>query len=60
MGFSAMFTFKLDNTNALPCSPQFYVQLVFKAPLCITLTISYQKIVSGSLFLTEKKNSQFF
>jgi hypothetical protein len=24
--------------------------LVFKAPLCITLTISDQKIVSGSLF----------
>jgi hypothetical protein len=30
--------------------PQFYIQLVFKAPLCITLTISDQKIVSGSLF----------
>ena len=29
---------------------QFYIQLVFKAPLCITLTISDQKIVSGSLF----------
>ena len=28
---------------------QFYIQLVFKAPLCITLTISDQKIVSGSL-----------
>ena len=27
-------------------------QLVFKAPLCITLTIFDQKIVSGSLFLT--------
>ena len=26
--------------------PQFYIQLVFKAPLCITLTISDQKIVS--------------
>ena len=26
--------------------PQFYKQLVFKAPLCITLTISDQKIVS--------------
>ena len=23
--------------------PQFYIQLVFKAPLCITLTISDQK-----------------
>ena len=31
-------------------NPQFYIQLVFKAPLCITLTISDQKIVSGSLF----------
>ena len=30
--------------------PKFYIQLVFKAPLCITLTISDQKIVSGSLF----------
>jgi hypothetical protein len=38
--------------------------LVFKAPLCITLTISDQKIVSGSLFFQlfstfskkEKKN----
>ena len=30
--------------------PQFYIQLVFKAPLCTTLTISDQKIVSGSLF----------
>ena len=30
--------------------PQFYIQLIFKAPLCITLTISDQKIVSGSLF----------
>ena len=29
---------------------QFYIQLIFKAPLCITLTISDQKIVSGSLF----------
>ena len=29
---------------------QFHIQLVFKAPLCITLTISDQKIVSGSLF----------
>jgi hypothetical protein len=34
---------------------QFYIQLVFKAPLCIKLTISDQKIVSGSLFLTQKK-----
>ena len=40
--------------------PQFYIQLVFKAPLCITITISDQKIVSGSLFLTQKKFSQFF
>ena len=39
----------------LYANPQFYIQLVFKAPLCITLTISDQKIVSGSLFLTEKK-----
>ena len=39
---------------------QFYIQLVFKAPLCITLTISDQKIVSGSLFLTEKNSSQIF
>ena len=28
----------------------FYIQLVFKAPLFITLRISDQKIVSGSLF----------
>ena len=34
---------------------QLYIQLVFKAPPCITLTISDQKIVSGSLFLTEKR-----
>ena len=27
----------------LPISAQFYIQLVFKAPLCITLTISDQK-----------------
>ena len=39
---------------------QFYIQSVFKAPLCITLTISDQKIVSCSLFLTPKKISQFF
>ena len=39
---------------------QFYIQLVFKAPLCITLTISDQKIVSGSLFLTQKIFPQFF
>ena len=35
--------------------PRIFIQLVFKAPLCITLTISDQNIVSGSLFLTEKK-----
>ena len=47
--------------------PQFYKQLVFKAPLCIKLTISDQKIVSGSLFLAKififsnlKKNCHFF
>ena len=40
--------------------PQFYIKLVFKAPLCITLTISDQKIVSGSLFFTEKENSSQF
>ena len=39
---------------------QFYVQLVFKAPLCIMLTISDHKIVSGSLFLTPKNVFQFF
>merc|ERR1712008_251710 len=39
---------------------QCYIQLVFKAPLCITLTISDQKIVSGSLFLTKKKIFQNF
>jgi hypothetical protein len=43
-----------------PRIAQFYIQLVFKAPLCITLTISDQKIVSGSLFLTEKKFFQKF
>ena len=42
------------NQTDLCCWPQFYIQLVFKAPLCITLTISDQKIVSGSLFLTQK------
>ena len=30
--------------------PQFYIQLLYTAPLCFTLTISDQKIVSGSLF----------
>ena len=39
---------------------QFYIQLVFKAPLCITITISNQKSVSGSLFLIEKKIFSFF
>ena len=39
---------------------QFYIQMVFKAPLCITRTISDQKIVSGSLFLTQKFFSHFF
>ena len=34
----------------LSIEAQFYIQLVFKAPLFITLTISDQKIVSGSLF----------
>ena len=34
---------------------QFYIQLVFKAPLYITLKISDQKIVSSSLFLKVKK-----
>ena len=40
--------------------PQFYIKLVFKAPLCITLTISDQKIVSGSLFfqLFQKKKKK--
>ena len=42
--------------EALELISQFYIQLVFKAPLCITLTISDQKIVSGSLFL----NHNFF
>ena len=46
-------------TNLLVCwncrfsirsKSQFYIQLVFKAPLFITPTISDQKIVSGSLF----------
>ena len=36
----------LFHSANLSC-PQFYIQLVFKAPLCITLTISDQKIVSG-------------
>ena len=31
-------------------NPQFYIQLLYTAPLCFTLTISDQKIVSGSLF----------
>ena len=43
------FTKVFDDLNSR--KPQFYIQLVFKAPLCITLTISDQKIVSGSLFL---------
>ena len=42
---------------AIWAAPQFYIQLVFKAPLCITLTISDQKIVSGSLF---KIHNYFF
>ena len=45
----------LSPTTIFMWESQFYIQLVFKAPLCITLTISDQKIVSGSLFLTEKK-----
>ena len=36
--------------DVLSLHSQFYIQLIFKAPLCITLTISDQKIVSGSLF----------
>ena len=42
------------------CS-QFYIQLVFKAPLCITLTISNQKIVRGSLFfqLFEREKKKY-
>ena len=44
--------------------PQFYIQLIFKAPLCITLTISDQKIVSGSLFFqflrAKKENFKIF
>ena len=45
-----------------PLGTQFYIQLVFKAPLFITLTISDQKIVSGSLFfqLFQKKNSNVY
>ena len=38
---------------------QFYIQLVFKAPLYITLKISDQKIVSSSLFLKVKKITFF-
>ena len=46
--------------DSIPPSPflaKFYIQLVFKAPLFITLMISDQKIVSGSLFfqLFQKK-----
>jgi hypothetical protein len=37
------------------CKSQFYIQFVFKAPLCIAFTISDQKILSGSL-LWPKKN----
>merc|ERR1712008_641546 len=48
--------------NIVASAPQFYIQLVFKAPLCITLTISDQKIVSGSLFfqlfLAKKKKKK--
>ena len=48
----------------LLCWSQFYIQLVFKAPLSITLTISDQKIVSGSLsfqhFEREKINYKSF
>ena len=45
-------------TSLAQPGPQFYIQLVFKAPLCITLPISYQKIFSGSLkkFKNEKKH----
>ena len=38
-------------------SIRYSIQLVFKATLCITLTIFVHKILSGSLFLTEKKSS---
>ena len=39
-----------NNPSKVQLNPQFYIQLVYKAPLFITLTISNQKIVSGSLF----------
>ena len=53
---------ELQKTKRPYAYPQFYIQLVFKAPLCITLTISDQKIVSGILFFqllstfSKKKN----
>ena len=49
---------KLQCTKERSGQTQFYIQLVFKATLCITLTIFVHKILSGSLFLTEKKSSQ--
>ena len=39
---------------------QFYRQLVFKAPLIITLRISDQKIVSDSLFFQLFVDKNFF
>ena len=38
-----------NNPSKVQLNPQFYIQLVYKAPLFITLTISNQKIVSGSV-----------
>ena len=49
-----LFFLFLRSSCSKPFPAQFYIQLIFKVPLCITLTISDQKTVSGSLFLTEK------
>ena len=50
--------------NSIMLCTQFYIQLIFKAPFCITLTISDQKIMSGSLvfqyFESKKKYKSFF
>ena len=54
-GVSYSETSSYQNWDVNIVKPQFYIQLVFKAPLCITLPISYQQIVSGSLFFTLKK-----
>ena len=46
------------NSHVVPVEnwqPQFFIQMVFRAPLCNTLTISDQNFLGGRLFLKEKR-----